>query len=575
MSLRIWLPLNGNLDNLGLDQIEVVNNGATVDSNGKIGQCYYFNGSSCISLNGIDINNTWSYGCWFKEAASSRSWEGLIILNNTGGDSDIQFGFYMYPTGSRLQTTANGQYNSSVSHTFDNKWHHLFATFDGSTLRTYRDGSLINTKTITSSLLKRTYLTLGARRSGASTYGNYWIGYMNDFRVYDHCLSLKEIEELSKGLILHYKLDDPTLESTTNLITSISAGGQTTVSDNVVTTSGSNADTYFTLKLSEDITVNTQYTISCVAEMPPNTTWTFPVGGQSNTTLSWILKPGYNSYSFIANDFSFGTKRLFMDDLTGTARQSGKKCKFYAFQLEKKDHATGFAGYGATRGSGLLHDNSGNMNNGTSNNIVISEDSPKYSFSSVFNGTNSYVKVTNNNWNPQGMEQMTINIWAKATTWPNNGGRLLSCTETGGFNLEGGNSGYWRFPIHVYTNAEKTSTAYKYDSKEILISSLIPNEWNMITLVYDAATGTKTYINGELHHTYSNVSYGIHFNMNARLFLGCEANAASAYTPYFNGKESDFRIYATALTDTQIKELYDTSVGIDSNGNIYAREVIE
>jgi hypothetical protein len=38
---------------------------------------------------------------------------------------------------------------------------------------------------------------------------------------------------------------------------------------------------------------------------------------------------------------------------------------------------------------------------------------------------------------------------------------------------------------------------------------------------------------------------------------------------------SDFRIYCTALTAEQVKELYDTSATIDKNGNIYVREVIE
>jgi hypothetical protein len=69
----------------------------------------------------------------------------------------------------------------------------------------------------------------------------------------------------------------------------------------------------------------------------------------------------------------------------------------------------------------------------------------------------------------------------------------------------------------------------------------------MLTFVYDS-TGTRTYINGELHHTYTNTSYGIRFNTNARLFLGCEANSANPSSPYFNGQESDFRIYYTALT---------------------------
>ena len=51
MSLKIWLPLNGTLDNQGLDDVVVTNNGATIDNNGKIGKCYNFNGND----SGINI----------------------------------------------------------------------------------------------------------------------------------------------------------------------------------------------------------------------------------------------------------------------------------------------------------------------------------------------------------------------------------------------------------------------------------------------------------------------------------------------------------------------------------------
>jgi hypothetical protein len=59
------------------------------------------------------------------------------------------------------------------------------------------------------------------------------------------------------------------------------------------------------------------------------------------------------------------------------------------------------------------------------------------------------------------------------------------------------------------------------------------------------------------------------------LFLGCEANEVNAYGPYFTGQESDFRLYYTAFTPEQIKELYNTSMSIDNNGNIHARELVE
>ena len=48
-----------------------------------------------------------------------------------------------------------------------------------------------------------TNLYIGKR--GGDT--GYYSGKLNDVRIYDHCLSDKEVEEISKGLVLHYKLD--------------------------------------------------------------------------------------------------------------------------------------------------------------------------------------------------------------------------------------------------------------------------------------------------------------------------------------------------------------------------------
>ena len=53
MGLQIWLPLNGSLENQGLSNYTVINNGATIDNNGKIGKCYSFNGSN----NDLKITN--------------------------------------------------------------------------------------------------------------------------------------------------------------------------------------------------------------------------------------------------------------------------------------------------------------------------------------------------------------------------------------------------------------------------------------------------------------------------------------------------------------------------------------
>lgn len=89
----------------------------------------------------------------------------------------------------------------------------------GNVIKIYKNGILNSTNTFTGtapSYSDGNGLGLGCfHYNGGNLYP--YFGAINDFRIYDHCLSAKEIEEIAKGLILHYKLDDPYIESTTNL----------------------------------------------------------------------------------------------------------------------------------------------------------------------------------------------------------------------------------------------------------------------------------------------------------------------------------------------------------------------
>jgi hypothetical protein len=92
----------------------------------------------------------------------------------------------------------------------DGDWHHIACTVDDDTITTYRDGVKVATASIASTgiltdLTSSNFIELGADHPGGDEFGT---DYINDFRVYDHCLSPKEVKELSKGLILHYKLAD-------------------------------------------------------------------------------------------------------------------------------------------------------------------------------------------------------------------------------------------------------------------------------------------------------------------------------------------------------------------------------
>lgn len=72
MALRVWLPLDGNLNNYGISGVTVTNNGATVNNHGKIGKCYSFSASNSayLQLPQWSINRSeMSFCIWAKYTA--------------------------------------------------------------------------------------------------------------------------------------------------------------------------------------------------------------------------------------------------------------------------------------------------------------------------------------------------------------------------------------------------------------------------------------------------------------------------------------------------------------------------
>ena len=115
-----------------------------------------------------------------------------------------------------------------------------------------------------------------------------------------------------------------------------------------------------------------------------------------------------------------------------------------------------------------------------------------------------------------------------------------------------------------------TSNSYHSATSNIAVKNLSPG-WHLFTGTYDGFT-SKIYIDGELRGSSSTktTKTPIFYNATNSIFIGAEAGT-SAITPvgsYFNGKISDVRIYATALSAEDIKELYNTPISIGKNGAI-------
>jgi hypothetical protein len=87
-------------------------------------------------------------------------------------------------------------------------WHHVTYVLQGTKIIAYIDGVQTAQATTTNDLRTLTSVKLGTNTVS-----------LNDFRIYDHCLTAREIRLLSQGLMVHYPLADNMVESTTNLAT--------------------------------------------------------------------------------------------------------------------------------------------------------------------------------------------------------------------------------------------------------------------------------------------------------------------------------------------------------------------
>ena len=219
MSLKVWLPLNGNLKNQGLSSATIIASGAEAVSGGKLGgQTYSFDGTDDY----ISIDSSSLYDC-FKGGEYPFTIAMWIYFNETTGERGVLFGDYNLSgaINFNLEINSDSNWNNDIRFYWagspdyratdtaitSNTWVHLAVTYSGTQLKFYKNGILINTRdgTLSSKNKASGAFYLGRdSRTGATAFN----GKLNDVRIYDECLSDKEIKEIYKTLILHYKLDN-------------------------------------------------------------------------------------------------------------------------------------------------------------------------------------------------------------------------------------------------------------------------------------------------------------------------------------------------------------------------------
>lgn len=584
MALQVWLPLTKDTRQQGLSNITVIGSPASWGT-GKLGKCATWNGA----VANIIYNNTTDFN--YTENFSVAMWINPIYTGSTAqyvftvGRADAGgYGYGLQITSATQATFRFG--NRAVSFALaSNEWNHVVMTVDTTNVIVYKNGIQVATNTIAT---KPTYsdgngMGLGCFHYSGNIYPYY--GSLNDFRIYDHCLSPIEVKELAKGLVLHYPLNrqgwgQENLVWDTNwdeVSTKWTNWGSPTVREVV----NAYDKKYLHVKSSDrwqgysqnqtkrngvgEITAGEKLVLSCWAYS--NTTLTsYPCIGIHWTDGSSIIAQSWPQFTITTTPQKFSTILTVPSGVSAfnimVGNGNGTVGGIYEIwtaevKLEKGEVVTPWCpnssdelattmGFNST----IEYDCSGFCNNGEkSGAFTYLSDTPKYAVSTHMGTTTTKIHISNFSTSGFG-NSYTFAWWAKISSvspmhWGFSNGIRLNGMYTGRLWNTGDGSNNPLYNIGTTTQVTAPTT----------------NVWHHWVMT---GNGTKCYVyqDGELWaeaKTYKSIS-GTDIYINGW-------NSAADYSSD-NYSISDFRIYATALSADDVKSLYQNCATIDPDGTI-------
>ena len=571
MALQIWLPLNGDLHNQGLSNLTITNNGATIDNNGKIGKCYSFNGTdNYLVFNNLTCSNwaTFSLTCWCYPSSDFN----YLFLIRGGGAHRVRIsgdGFMFRDSNNSTQRIVG--FGTTIPL---NTWSHITCVYNRGEIFMYVNGVLTNHSTTyyhNNSTFLSDHNEVRLARQQSSSGSSYYNGKINDFRIYDHCLSDKEVEEISKGLVLHYQLNNGNPNLLSEYVTPgqgapgvTSTGGRTNYYGKygIIIPATENADTYFRLFLKQQLVQGNTYTISCyVSGLLPGSSYNFPLFAQGNTSMG-ILQLNHNglcSLTFTMNSSSQKSVTTpegdtvyicFMDDSSRTLASGQGAIIINGFKLEQGNNVTNFLSID----NDIIYDSSGYNNNGEIINTLSTEiPSPKNNISLHFSATNQKIKIS-------GLSTTGFSNSYSFAWWEKiNSVAPMHWGFSDGVRLNGMYTG------RLWNTGDGSNNPLYNPGTTTQVAAPSVNIWHHWVMTGDG-TKCRVYQDGILWaeaKTYKTIT-GTTIYIN-----GWDTNTNYSSD---NASISDFRIYATALTAGQIKELYKTSKIIDGT-TVKARDL--
>ena len=560
----------------------------------------------------VDLGSAQSMFCWFRFVSLSNNSElgcGIISQHrypkNTGLGITVKYvssttGYLSANTGTGTSRTYNTYCGSTLLQA--NTWYHVGITYDGTNvLKLYVNGVCDGTHNVGQMSTPADYLMLYcwslSSSSGATVHNNYVLnGAINDARVYDECLSPKEVEILARGLVLHYPLSLPMPNLLPHTTPSYGLGYMNSYSSGTVTvdstetfcgnstiriqptsstTSSGGINNYNSDSVK--LTSGVKYCYSCWIKSTVDDTFTTGSLGHFQTVTSSAVHNRTVLFEGMTIPANTWTQVYIV--FTPTADCSVRSFFIYfantsqkiwvsKVKLEQGDHPTSYCpGSGDTEYSAMgfndttEYDVSGNKYNGTKiGTLPFNSDSSRYITSTyISDGRSNYISA------PITIGQgtnLTINMWVKSLQgWTGyNNYHIPFSIGAGKYEFSIPNSGKFRQGFYV------GNTRYCDDYGSV---NLLDKNWHMISATFDG-TQIKRYVDGVLVNTTS-VSGSLQTG-DLTMYLGTYNSGGYATSDMLH---SDFRIYATALTPTQIQEIYNTSISISNNGTLMGYELVE
>lgn len=192
------------LDSSGSGNNGVLINGDGAHVSGKLGNALYFRGvtgssSTRVSIAdsaSLDLSSAASFAAWIKPDsvyidAPIFAKEGPLGLAYLFGNYGPSFGVLLDSDGSQPWTYSN----RSQGHIAANKWTFLTATWDGSVVRYFQDGELVNALAFSGGPLHNSAEALVIGANGGYNFTAFH-GVIDEARIFNNALTGDEVRAL-------------------------------------------------------------------------------------------------------------------------------------------------------------------------------------------------------------------------------------------------------------------------------------------------------------------------------------------------------------------------------------------